>query len=311
MTAPVRIETPRIAVAGATGEVGGRVAQLLAARGIAQRLPVRAARRAPRPSRADVVEFGGYDDRRGLVAALEGIETFLLIPGHESTDRVASHRAAIEAAVEAGVRRIVQLSFAGAAPDATFTYARDHWQTEQDVKASGLDWTIARMNFYLDVLPQFVLRSGEIAGPAGNGRIAAVARDDVALALVELLTGTSHHGETYELTGPEALTFRQVAAVMSRGSRHSITYREETLDEAIAARAQIPASDAERAGWVSTYTAVAAGELERVTGDVRLLTGHAPMSLAEYLRAYPFSLMHVGADFSQAAPDPGRPRSAY
>ena len=71
MTAPVRLETPRIAVAGATGEVGGRVAQLLAARGIAQRLPVRASRRSPRPDRADVVEFGGYEDRRGLVAALD------------------------------------------------------------------------------------------------------------------------------------------------------------------------------------------------------------------------------------------------
>ena len=295
MSAPTRIGAPRVAVAGATGEVGSRVAQLLAARGIAQRLPVRAARRAPRPAHADVVEIGGYEDRRGMVAALDGIETFLLIPGHETTDRVEAHRAAIEAAVEAGVQRIVQLSFVGAAPDATFTYARDHWQTEQDLKASGLDWTIARMNFYLDVLPQFVLTSGEIAGPAGDGRVAAVARDDVALALVGLITGQDHEGKTYELTGPESLSFRQIAAIMSRSGRHRVHYRPETVDEAVVSRAHLSATDKEREGWISTYTAVAAGELERITDDVETLSGEPPMSLAEWLRAYPFSLVHVGA----------------
>jgi NAD(P)H dehydrogenase (quinone) len=296
MSAPTRIGTPRVAVTGATGEGGSRVAQLLAARGVAQRLPVRAARRAPRPAHADVVEVGGYEDRRGMVAALEGIETLLLIPGHEAADRVDAHRAAIQAAAEAGVERVVQLSFVGAAPDATFTYARDHWQTEQDLKASGLEWTIARMNFYLDVLPQFVLTSGEIAGPAADGRVAVV-----ALALVELLTGQDHEGMTYELTGPEALSFRQIAATMNRSNRHTISYRPETVEEAVASRAAIPASDKEREGWVSTYTAVAAGELEHVTDDVERLTGEPPMVLAEWLRAYPFSLVHVGADFSSVA----------
>lgn len=295
MTVPVRLATPQVAVAGATGEVGGRVAQLLAARGIAQRLPVRAARRSPRPNLADVVEVGGYEDRRGMRAALEGIQTFLLIPGHEASNRVEAHRAAIEAAVDAGVQRIVQLSFVGAAPDATFTYARDHWQTEQDVKASGLEWSIARMNFFLDVLPTFVSRQGEIAGPAADGRMAAVARDDVALALAALVTDDGHAGHTYHLTGPESLSFTEIASTMGRSCRQSIRYRPQTVEEAIAARAALPATDAEREGWVSTYTAVAAGELAEITNDVETLTGALPMTLAEWLRAYPFSLVHVGA----------------
>lgn len=284
---------PRIAIGGATGEIGGRVARLLAERGEAQRLIVRDASRAPQLPGATPAQVGGYEDAGGMTAALDGIDTFLLVPGHETTDRVNAHRVAIDAAVQAGVRRVVQLSFVGAAEDAVFTYARHHWATEQDLKASGLGWTIAHMNFYLDVLPQFVLPSGDLAGPAGDGRVAAVARDDVAAAVAELLATDGHDGRTYELTGPEALTLSEVAVTMARQSGRTITYLRETVDEAYASRAHFEATDVEREGWVTTYTAIAAGELAAVSGDVESLTGRAPQSLAAWLAAHPLALAHV------------------
>ena len=74
-------------------------------------------------------------------AALAGVSTLLLIPAEESADRVAQHRAAVDAAVAAGVERIVYLSFVGAAVDATFTLARDHWATEQHVRGAGVAFT--------------------------------------------------------------------------------------------------------------------------------------------------------------------------
>ena len=284
---------PRIAIGGATGEVGGRIARLLAQRGVEQRLIVRDTARAPALAGARPAQVGGYEDLDGMTAALDGIETFLLVPGHETSDRVSAHRVAIDAAVRAGVRRIVQLSFVGAAEHATFTYARHHWATEQDLKASGLAWTIAHMNFYLDVLPQFVLPSGDLAGPAGDGRVAAVARDDVAAAVTELLATGGHDGKTYELTGPESLTLAEVALTMARQSGRTISYLRETVEEAYAARAHYEATDVEREGWVTTYTAIAAGELEAVTGDVEALTGRAPQSLAQWLAAHPLALAHV------------------
>lgn len=293
MTAPVRIATPRIAVAGATGEVAGRVARMLAARGVAQRLPVLASLHAPRPALADVIEVGGYTDRAGMVRALDGIETFLLVPRATADGRVEAHRAAIDAAVEAGVRRIVFLSTVGAAPTALLPEARDAWATEQDLRASGLEFTIARMNVYLDLLPQFVSRTGQIVGPAGPGRVAAISRDDAALALTELILGDGHAGEVYELTGAEAITVREIAAAMSRSSRHTITFCDEPFGEP-----DVPGSPAATPAaelWRSSCPALAAGELERVTGDVQLLTGQSPMALADWLRAYPFSLVHVGA----------------
>ncbi|MBJ7469927.1 MAG: NAD(P)H-binding protein [Solirubrobacteraceae bacterium] len=285
--------SPTIAVGGATGEVGGRVARLLAERGVAQRLIVRDASRAPSLPRAEVAVVGGYEDAAGMRAALQGVDAFLLVPGHETADRVTAHRAAVQAAAEGGAGRIVQLSFAGAAPDATFTYARDHWATEQDVRASGLPWTIARMNFYLDVLPHFVLPSGDLAGPAGDGRVAAIARDDVAAALAELLVGGGHAGKAYELTGAEALTFSEIAVTMARQSGRTVTYLRETVDEAYASRAHYEATDVEREGWVTTYTAVAAGELAHVSSDVLQLTGREPQTLTQWLAAHPLALAHV------------------
>lgn len=284
---------PRIAIGGATGQIGGRVARLLADRGETQRLIVRDAARAPQLTGATAAEVGGYEDLEGMTAALDGVETFLLVPGHETSDRVNAHRVAIDAAVRAGVRRIVQLSFVGAAEDATFTYARHHWATEQDLKASGLRWTIAHMNFYLDVLPQFVLPSGDLAGPAGDGRVAAVARDDVAAAVAEVLAAEGHDGRTYELTGPEALTLSEVAVTMARQSGRTITYLRETVEEAYASRAHYEATDVEREGWVTTYTAIAAGELAKVSADVEALAGRPPQSLAEWLAAHPLALAHV------------------
>ena len=287
-------EDQPVAIAGATGEIGGRVARLLAARGVATRLLARDAARAPQLPGAEVAEVpGGYDDTAAMATALQGAAAFLLIPGHETAERVAAHASAIDAAASAGVGRLVQLSFAGAAEQATFTFARDHWATEQDAKASGLPLVIARMNFYLDVLPHFVLPSGEIAGPGGDGKVAAVARDDVAAALAELLTGDGHLGQTYELTGPEALSLSEIAVTMARSSGRPITYLRETVEQAWAARASYDAPEQIKAGWISTYTAIAAGELARVSGDVEQLTGRQPQSLRAWLAEHPLALAHV------------------
>ena len=113
-----------IGVTGATGIVGGHVAALLAERGVAQRLVVRDAKRAPRLAGAELrvaSDYGAGDEMR---AALEGVETLFLVPAREAPDRVLQHTTAVDAAVAAGVRRIVYLSFLGASPTSTFTLGR-------------------------------------------------------------------------------------------------------------------------------------------------------------------------------------------
>lgn len=272
-----------LATTGATGTIGGGVARRLAAAGIEQRLVVRDPGRAPRLPGATVAE-ADYGDGRAARRALDGIRTVFFVSGSEAADRRAQHRTFIDAAAASGVDHVVYLSFYGAAPDATFTLARDHWATEEHIRERGLTGTFLRDNLYLDVLPHFAGEDGLLRGPAADGRVAAVAQADVVDVAAAILTDPGPHaGRTYDLTGPEALTLEEVAATLTQETGRDVRYVPETLDEAYASRAAYGAEDWQVEAWVSTYAAIAAGELEGVTDDVATLTGHAPRSLVEVL----------------------------
>ena len=280
------MSTPRppIAVTGATGHLGGRVARRLAEAGRAQLLLVRDPSRAPDLPGATAAK-AGFADRDAVRQALDGIPTVLMVSASESTDRVDQHRAFIDAAADAGVAHLVYVSFAGAAPNATFTLARDHWATERHVQGTGMAFTFLRDNLYADFLPAMVGDDDVLRGPAGDGRAAVVAQDDIADAATAVLTDpNAHAGRTYELTGPQALTFHEMAAVLSEATGRKIGYHPETLEEAYRSRAEYGAPDWQLDAWVSTYTAVANGELAEVTDAVPTLTGHPATSLAEVLR---------------------------
>lgn len=273
-----------IAVTGATGNLGGRVARRLAAAGNALSLLVRDPARAPRLPGAAVVE-AEFADRDAVRRALEGVPTVLMVSASEAEDRVDQHRAFVDAAADAGVGHLVYTSFAGAAPDATFTLARDHWATERHIEAAGLAFTFLRDNLYADFLPGMVGDDDVLRGPAGDGRAAVVTQDDIADAATAVLTDPeAHAGRTYDLTGPDALTFHEIAALLSDATGRTIIYHPETVEEAYRSRAEYGAPDWQVDAWVSTYTAVANGELARVSDAVPTLTGHPATSLADLLR---------------------------
>jgi NAD(P)H dehydrogenase (quinone) len=279
-------------VTGATGAVGGRVAARLAGSGHSQRLIVRDKSRAPNLPGAEAAE-ASYDDPEAMRRALAGVETLFMVSAGEAADRVRQHIAAVDAAVAAGVERIVYLSFIGAAPEATFTFARDHWHTEEHVRATGVRHTFLRDNMYMDFLPALAGADGVIRGPAGDGRVAAVARDDIADVAAAVLLGDGHDGRTSDVTGSEAITLHEVAEELSRVTGRTITYYAETLEEAYASRASYGAPEFEVEGWVTSYAAIATGEMDVVSDTVYELTGHEPMTLADFLRRYPESHQHL------------------
>lgn len=283
-----------LAITGATGGLGGRVARRLADRGVAQRLIVRDPARAPELPDSTVM-VADYGDGAAMRAALAGVGTLLLVSATETEDRVARHLSAVDAAADAGVGRVVYVSFLGAAPEATFTLARHHWRTEQRIKERGLPHTFLRDSLYQDVLPYFVGPDGVIRGPAGEGRCANVSRDDVADVAVAVLLDDSgaHHGRSYDLTGPRLLTLHEVAAELTRRSGRQITYHAETLDEAYASRAHYGAPEWMVQGWVTSYEAVAVGELDVRSDDVQRVAGHPPMSFEDFLDRNPAAVEHV------------------
>ena len=297
----IRAGSGRIAVTGASGLLGSKLAFRLAAEGAPQRLVVRDAARAPSLGddplpEADVAVVGGYDDTRGMVDAFRGCDTVFLVSAHEDADRVDAHRAAVDAAVVAGVERLVYVSFVGAGPEAVFTFARDHWHTEEYVRGTGLRYTFLRDNLYHRGLVLMVGDDGVIRGPAGDGRVASVSHDDIADVATAVLLDERprrHDGATYDLTGPEALTFADVASTLSRVTGREIAYHPETLEEAYASRAGYDVPRFEVDGWVSSYSAIAAGALARVSDTVRRFTERPAQSFAQWLDDYPEEWEHL------------------
>ena len=276
---------PALAITGSTGALGGLVAASLAEAAVPQRLLVRDPARAPALPLTTVGRCD-YADGPGARVALEGVEILFMVSASESADRLAQHRSLIDAAADAGVRHVVYTSFLAAASDAIFTLARDHAATEEHLRASGMGWTFLRDSFYLDFVTSVVGDDDVIAGPGGQGRCAFVARSDVARTAATILQDAQAHvGRTYDLTGPEAISFAEAAAQLSAVRGRTISYHDESVEEAYASRLRWPAPQWQYDAWVSTYTAIASGQLATVSTAVRDITGRPPRSLAEYLAA--------------------------
>jgi NAD(P)H dehydrogenase (quinone) len=289
-----------IAVTGATGALGRRVADRLATAGdVDLRLVVRDPARAPEVAGADVVANpGGYADGAGFAAALEGVHTLYLVSAAEAEDRLSQHYTAVDAAAAAGVQRIVYTSFLQARPDSTFTLGRQHALTEERIRATGVPATFLRHGFYADFVPFFATREGDravIAAPAGQGRASFVSRDDLADVAAAVLLDESGRldGQALEVSGPEAISLAEAAAVLTDVTGLPTEYRAETVDEAWASRRPSGHPDWEIEGWVTSYLAIAAGELATVTDVVPALTGHPASTVAEHLRRHPEDWAHL------------------
>jgi NAD(P)H dehydrogenase (quinone) len=274
----------RIVVTGSTGHLGGRVGRRLAAADVELLLLVRDPARAPDLPRATVAR-AAYTDTDAVTAAVRPGDTVLMVSGSETPDRVDQHLAFVDALVTAGVGHLVYTSFYGAAPDATFTLARDHWATERHIRTSGVPFTFLRDNLYADFFPLMTGADGVLRGPAGDGRVSAVTQDDIAdVAAAVLQRPAEHGGETYDLTGPAALTMTEIAQVITETTGRQVSYHDETIEEAYRSRVVYAAPGWQVDAWVSTYTAIANGELAGVSDAVERVTGHPATSLADLLQ---------------------------
>ena len=251
--APPTSGSPLFAVTQAAGALGRRVAARLARLGVAQRL---------------------VDDTGDMHRALTGVQTLFLVPAEELPDGLQQH-AAVDAAVDAGVERIVYVSVLSAAANATFSGARDDFQTEEHARASGMSCTFLRPSPYFDLLPTLCSAAGVIENPAGDGRVACVSQDDVADVAVVVLTEDDHNGRTYDVTGPVAQTMAEIAHELSLATGRPISYRARPLEQE------------------SIFAAIAAGEMDAVSDTVAKLTGHDPQTFSDYLRQHPESYEHM------------------
>ena len=259
------------------------MARLLADAGNPQRLLVRDASRAPELEGA-VPFVTSYADPERAKAALAGVKTLFMVSAAEAEDRLQQHYTFIDAAAAAGVQHLVYTSFFGAAPDATFTLARDHFATEERIKASGMDYTLLRDDFYLDFLPLLAGEDGVIRGPAGDGVMAAVARADIARSAVAVLRDPALHvGRSYDLTGPEDISLAQAAAILTAGDRphHHLPQRDARGGLRLTGLLRRPAMAGRRLG--EHLHGHRGRRTSGPTSAVHELTGREPLSLAQFL----------------------------
>lgn len=293
----------RIVITGASGNYGRGVTDRLIAEGRAAdlilitRQPEKLAERA---AQGCDVRYGDFDKPETLAAAVQGGNKMLLISGTRVGARVVQHKAAIDAAVAGGVAHIVYTSFIGIDDPANPAEVRhDHIETEAMMKASGMAWTCLRDAHYADAMILMagpgVMQSGKWFSNAGEGREAMVWRDDCIASAVAVLTGDGHENQTYNITGPDLQTFRDVTALMAQITGKPIEYvpldddGQYAMFDAMGIPRR-PVDDQTVAGipWnsddmVTFGQAIREGFLELCTDDVERLTGHKARSVRQMI----------------------------
>ena len=273
-----------IGITGVTGKLGSYVADLVDQQGISSIHLARRPERAKVYASAEIRKMV-YANTPEVVEALKGIDVLLMVSARENPERVEEHKSFLDAAKLAGVQYIVYTSFYGADEKATFTLSRDHAQTEAYIKELGFTYTFLRDNFYLDFFIDIALENGEIRGPAGRGRVSAVARKDTSSVAAEiLLHAKKWENQTLNLTGPEDLSMEEIVEILSKETGKTITYVDESVEEAYESRKKWSAQTWEYDAWVSTYTAIKAGEQAGVSTDVEKVLGRPAMSLIDVLK---------------------------
>ena len=278
-----------IAITGATGQLGQLViAELIRAVPAAQ---IVAAVRDPAKA-ADLAALGiqvrraDYNDPATLEAAFAGVEKLLLISSREVGKREVQHRAVIDAAGHAGVTLLAYTSVLHA-DISPLRLATEHKATEAYLAASGLPHVVLRNGWYLENYTGGIgtaLASHVVLGCAGNGRIAAAARKDYALAAVAALTRENQAGRVYELAGDESFTLAEFAAEIARQSGQSVEYRNlRAADyEAALMGFGLPAMFA--ALLADSETGAANGALFDDAKQLSTLIGHPTQRLSEAIK---------------------------
>ncbi len=273
-----------IAVIGSTGTTGRELVKGLLAAGAKFRCIVRDAARAAKVL-GDGVDLvvGELDDPASIEAGCTGCEKLYLLSRHAPVQG-EQHRSAIDAAKRAGVRRIVKSS--GMMTDREMPLPRQHQQAEDHLKASGVDWTILRPNFFMQNLlntAPLVKAQGKVMMLfAGDVAIGIIDVRDAAEVAVAVLTGDGHSGRTYELTGAP-VTLNDAAAALSAALGRDVPYVQAPFERVRAMMSEKGAPDWEIEHLANIATAIVRGDLSRTTDTVRSVTGHEPRTLAAFM----------------------------
>lgn len=280
-----------IVVTGATGPLGRHIVLSLIARGVSAADIVAVGRSSEKL--ASLAEAGvrtavaDYSDRASLDAAFAGAGTLVLVSGSEVGQRIQQHTNAIDAAVAAGVSRIVYTS-APAATTSALVLAPEHKATEEHLAQSGVATTILRNSWYTENYAADVARSAEsgvLLSSTGDGRVASASRADYADAVAAVLTSDGHENAVYELSGDVAWAYSDLAAAISEITGKPVEWKNVSPEEHAAILGGAGLDEGTVGFVVALDGNIRDGLLGVTTGDLSRLIGRQTTPLVEGLRA--------------------------
>jgi len=275
-----------ILLTGASGKTGSETAKALAAKGVRTRALVRNPDKAADLAAAGIeLVTGDVTDEAAVSKALVGVDRMLvLLPNSEQ--QVVLEKQLVDAAKKAGVRHVVKMSSMEAVAAAKTPIPQGHWAVEEYIRGSGLAWTMIKPNFFMQNFLQSaksIRENASFVWPMGDGKTAMADARDIGAVTAEALSGRGHEGKSYEITGPELLSFHQAAERFSEVLGKKITYVAADPGAYLDILKRIlPPWHAQAVS--ALFGEIAQGVTPHVTDTFRRLIGREPISLTQFIR---------------------------
>ena len=275
-----------ILITGATGKTGSATAKSLGEKGETFRALIRnEEKKEGLESLGGEVVIGSIENTEVVNQSMQGVKTVLvLLPNSES--QLALEKQLVDSAKQAGVERIVKMSSIEATPDATSPIPKLHLESEEYIKQSGLAWTMIKPNFYMQNLlasAGTIKEQGKIFLPMGDGKTGMIDTTDVGKVLAKVLSEDGHESMNHEITGPEILSFYEVAEIFSQALGKQVDYVDVPMDAYKETLGQFLTNQWHLDAVIDLFKGIAEGGIEDKTDTFNELMGETPTSLSQFL----------------------------
>ena len=275
-----------ILITGATGKTGSATAKSLGEKGEKFRALIRnEEKKEGLESLGGEVVIGSIENTDVVNQSMQGVKTVLvLLPNSES--QLALEKQLVDSAKQAGVERIVKMSSIEATPDATSPIPKLHLESEEYIKQSGLAWTMIKPNFYMQNLlasAGTIKDQGKIFLPMGEGKTGMIDTTDVGTVIAKVLSEDGHESMNHEITGPEILSFYEVAEIFSKALGKQVDYVDVPMDAYKETLGQFLTNQWHLDAVIDLFKGIAEGGIEDKTDTFNELTGETPKSLSQFL----------------------------
>ena len=275
-----------ILITGATGKTGSATAKSLSEKGETFRALIRnEEKKEGLESLGGEVVIGSIENTEVVNQSMQGVKTVLvLLPNSES--QLALEKQLVDSAKQAGVERIVKMSSIEATPDATSPIPKLHLESEEYIKQSGLAWTMIKPNFYMQNLlasAGTIKEQGKIFLPMGDGKTGMIDTTDVGKVLAKVLSEDGHESMNHEITGPEILSFYEVAEIFSQVLGKQVDYVDVPMDAYKETLGQFLTNQWHLDAVIDLFKGIAEGGIEDKTDTFSELMGETPKSLSQFL----------------------------